>query len=84
MAQTMKIGELAELGGVAPSALRYYEAQGLLSPVDRTESGYRVYDSAALGRLGFIRRAQALGLSVRQIRRLLAETEARLGFGLRM
>jgi MerR family transcriptional regulator, copper efflux regulator len=67
----MRIGELARTSGVAPSALRYYEQAGLLPPPERTGAGYRVYDRAALGRVAFIRRAQALGLSVREIRRLV-------------
>ena len=67
----MRIGELASATGVAPSALRYYEEAGLLEAAARTESGYRIYEPAALGRVQFIQRAQALGLSVREIRRLV-------------
>jgi MerR family transcriptional regulator, copper efflux regulator len=71
MAMAMRIGELARRAGVATSALRYYEQSGLLPPADRTEGGYRLYGPEAVGRLGFIRRAQALGLSIREIRRLV-------------
>lgn len=67
----MLIGELAKATGIAPSALRYYEQQGLLEAKGRTEGGFRVYELAALGRLQFIQRAQALGLSVREIRQLI-------------
>jgi DNA-binding transcriptional MerR regulator len=68
---TMRIGELARTAGLAPSALRYYEQAGLLPAGRRSEAGYRLYGPEAFGRLAFIRRAQALGLSVREIRRLV-------------
>lgn len=67
----MRIGELARSAGLAPSALRYYERAGLLPAPERSEAGYRLYGIQAVGRLAFIRRAQALGLSVREIRRLV-------------
>lgn len=70
---TMRIAEIARRVGVAPSTLRYYEEQGLVSPDARTEAGYRVYGARALCRLRFIRRAKALGLSLREIRRLVQE-----------
>jgi MerR family copper efflux transcriptional regulator len=67
----MRISELANKVGVAPSALRYYEEAGLLAPAPRTASGYRVYGADAVGRLQFIQRAKTLGLSMREIRQLL-------------
>lgn len=68
----VRIGELAKLTGSSTSALRYYEAAGLLQPPTRTENGYRAYPPAAAGRIEFIRRAQALGLSVAEIRQLVS------------
>jgi len=68
----MTIGELAKRVGLRPSALRYYEEQGLLTPDGRTESGYRLYSPAAEQTLRLIQRAQRLGLSLDDIRRLLA------------
>ena len=65
------IGELAKRCGVRTSALRYYEAEGLLAPAGRTESGYRQYDDSAERTLRFILRAQRLGFSLADIRRLL-------------
>ena len=59
----MRIGELAEQAGVSTKAIRYYEQIGILAPPARTASGYRTYDQAALGRLGFVRAAQAVGLT---------------------
>ena len=40
----MRIGELAERAGISTKAIRYYEQVGILSPPDRTASGYRSYD----------------------------------------
>ncbi|MEX2598539.1 MAG: MerR family transcriptional regulator [Dehalococcoidia bacterium] len=68
----MRIGELAGKAGVSTSLLRYYEEQGLLQPA-RTESGYRQYPPEAFGRLGFIKRAKTLGLSLDEIRQLLRD-----------
>lgn len=67
----MRVGELARLGGVSASALRYYEKVGLLEPASRTDSGYRVYHPEAIGRLQFLLRAKALGLSLHEVHRLL-------------
>lgn len=67
----MRIGELTERSGVPPTALRYYEQAGLLHPPRRTSAGYRVYDPDVLPRLKFIRAAQAVGLSLGDIRQIL-------------
>ena len=68
----MRIGELSRQSGVPPTTLRYYEQAGLLAPPRRAESGYRAYDAEALPRLGFIRAAQAVGLSLAEIREVIA------------
>ena len=68
----MRIGELAERAGISTKAVRYYEQVGILAPPARTPSGYRDYDHAALGRLGFVRAAQALGLTLGEIRQVIA------------
>jgi DNA-binding transcriptional MerR regulator len=68
----MRIGELARRSGIASTALRYYEKAGLLPPARRTPSGYRTYDASALQRLIFIRAAQAVGLSLPEIREVIA------------
>jgi MerR family redox-sensitive transcriptional activator SoxR len=60
---TITIGELAARSGVATSALRFYEAKGLIAP-ERTEAGHRRYHRAALRRVAVIRAAQAVGLSL--------------------
>jgi DNA-binding transcriptional MerR regulator len=68
----MRIGELAERAGISTKAIRYYEQIGILTPPARTASGYRAYDQTALGRLGFVRAAQALGLTLGEIRQIIA------------
>jgi len=67
----LTIGNVAQRAGVRNSALRYYEARGLLRPVARLPNGYRIYDEDAVGLLNFVRRAQSLGITLKEIRRLL-------------
>lgn len=67
----MRIGELAAQADVTTKTIRYYESLGLLPPAERTTSGYRSYDSAALDRLRFVRDAQATGLSLTEIRSIV-------------
>ncbi len=71
MDQELTIGALAERAGVAPSALRYYESQQLLHAA-RTAGGQRRYPRDALRRIGFIRAAQRVGLSLEEIRDALS------------
>jgi MerR family transcriptional regulator, copper efflux regulator len=68
----MRIGELAEQAGISTKAIRYYEQVGILTPPARTPSGYRSYDDTALGRLSFVRAAQAVGLTLGEIRQVIA------------
>lgn len=68
----LRIGELARRAGVNPRTIRFYEAIGLMPAPDRLPNGYRVYDERDLERLCFIRRAQALGLTLEAIRDILA------------
>ncbi len=65
------IGRAAETLGLPISTLRYYEREGLLTPTNRSRSGYRLYDEAAIQRLAFIRSAQAVGFTLEDIRELL-------------
>lgn len=72
----LTIGELARQVGLRSSALRYYEAEGLLEPSGRTEAGYRIYDEMAVGTLRLIRQAQRLGFSLAEIRTLVGSWRA--------
>jgi Cu(I)-responsive transcriptional regulator len=65
------IGTLAKRAGVGIDTVRYYERAGLLAPSRRLASGYRRYTSLELSRLRFIRRAQALGFTLNEVRDLL-------------
>lgn len=67
----LTIGETAERAGVAPSALRYYESQGLISST-RTSGNQRRYERATLRRVSFIRSAQRVGLSLEEITEALS------------
>ena len=74
--RALKIGEVSKRSGIGVEALRFYEKSGLLDRPSRTESGYRVYGAEVLERLAFIRRAQVLGFSLEEIRRVIAERRA--------
>lgn len=67
----MKIGELADRGGVTAKTVRYYESIGLMAPPERRANGYREYADDALERLRFIRDAQASGLSLAEAGEIL-------------
>lgn len=67
----LSIGDMAERTGVAPSALRFYETEGLLSS-SRTSGGQRRYPRSALRRVAFVRVAQRVGLTLDEIRDALA------------
>ncbi|MFJ2989594.1 MerR family transcriptional regulator [Collimonas sp. NPDC087041] len=71
----MKIGELAEQTGLAPSAIRYYEHSGLLPKATRGANGYRVYAETAVERLRLIQMAQNLGFSLDSLRNVFASGE---------
>ncbi len=71
MDASLSIGEVAERTGVAPSALRYYEAEGLLTST-RTSGGQRRYQRDVLRRIAFVRAAQTVGLPLDDIRAALA------------
>ncbi len=59
----MNIGEAARASGVTAKMIRYYESVGLLPPVDRTTSGYRVYGTHEVHALRFVRQARGWAFS---------------------
>jgi MerR family transcriptional regulator, redox-sensitive transcriptional activator SoxR len=69
--ETLSIGEVATRSGLAASALRYYEREGLIR-ASRTRGGTRRFDREVLRRVAFIRVAQRVGLSLDEIRDALA------------
>ncbi|WP_184954441.1 redox-sensitive transcriptional activator SoxR [Paractinoplanes abujensis] len=70
--ETLTIGDFAARSGVAPSALRYYEREGLIRST-RTTGNQRRYERSELRRVAFIRIAQQVGVSLDEIRAALAE-----------
>lgn len=70
--RTLRIGELAKAAGVGVETIRYYERRGLLPQPPRRACGYREYPPQAARRVRFIRRAQALGFTLKETEELLA------------
>ena len=70
--QGLKIGEVAERGGVNLQTVRYYERERLLPPPPRLASGYRLFSEQTVRRVRFIKRAQELGFTLAEIRELLS------------
>jgi len=70
--RTYTVSQLAAEVGSSADTLRYYERIGLLPEPPRTSGGYRRYDDSARDRLAFIRGAQRLGLTLADVRDLLA------------
>ena len=69
---TFQIGELAARSGMTPDTLRYYERLCLLPRAHRTSGGFRLYTEQTLDRLRFIKQAQALGLTLQEVRDLVS------------
>jgi len=69
--ETLTIGDFAARSGVAPSALRFYEKEGLIRS-SRTGGNQRRYERAELRRVAFIKIAQQVGVSLDEIRGALA------------
>ncbi len=72
----MTIGELARGVGMRPSAIRYYQARGILMPPQRSASEYRLYGPEALSIVRFAQRARELGFTLEQVKQLVQESRA--------
>lgn len=68
----LTIGQVAKRGEVNIETVRYYERQGLIPSPPRRESGYRQYPEETVARVRFIKRAQELGFSLKEIAELLS------------
>lgn len=66
------IGNLARSVGIRTSAIRYYERQGMLRPALRSSKGYRFYSDDSVKLLLFVKRAQSLGITLKEIKPLLS------------
>ncbi len=67
----LTIGKVAVRAQVTADSIRFYEREGLIRPVKKSESGYRLYTDEAIRRIGFIKHAQQCGFSLAEIRELL-------------
>ncbi len=70
--QPLRIGKLARLANVNVQTLRFYQREGLLAKPHRRLSGYREYPPEAVGLVMLIKRIQALGFSLKEIKAVLA------------
>ena len=68
---SIRIGELARIGGLTPDTLRYYERRGLLAQVPRSPGGFRLYPPETLERMKFIRQSLSVDLTLDDIGQLL-------------
>ncbi len=68
----LTIGKLSKMAGVTNDTIRFYERYGLIEPVGRSESNYRLYRKEDANRLRFIKRAKQLGFTLNEIKDLLA------------
>ena len=68
----LTIGKLAAAAGVGVETVRFYERKGLIQRPARPSSGFRVYSQEAIAKLAFVREAQQVGFTLREIRDLLA------------
>lgn len=65
------IGDVARIAGVSTKAIRFWEERGLLTDIERTPSGYRIFGEDDLLTIHFIHQAQVLGLTLGQIQGIL-------------
>jgi MerR family mercuric resistance operon transcriptional regulator len=75
MGKRYTITQLARAAGVPTTTLRYYERAGILEAEDRSQGNYRLYTDESLGRLKFIRAAQAIGFTLDDVKELLGRAD---------
>ena len=66
----LKIGDLAARAGVGVQTLHYYERLGLLPRPERSQSNHRIYSAETLHRVSFIKKAQAAGFTLNEIKQI--------------
>lgn len=74
MKHSLTVGQVARRVALKPSAIRYYEAHGILPSCPRLPNGYRVYGEDTVAQLNLLRRAQAFGMTLDEIKELLELT----------
>ncbi len=73
------VGKLAKAAGVNVETVRFYEREKLIQKPPKPREGFRCYSKEILARIQFIKRAQELGFTLKEIRNLLSLSEARCG-----
>jgi MerR family copper efflux transcriptional regulator len=68
---SLKVGAVAKAAGVGVQTLHFYERVGLIPKAKRSAANYRLYSSETIRRLRFIKKAQALGLTLEETREIL-------------
>lgn len=76
MERTFLTGQIAKMAGVNVETLRFYEKKGLIPEPMRTDAGYRQYPEETIYRIQFIKNAQKLGFTLKEIREFLSITLA--------
>ena len=71
----LSTGQLASRTGVSPDTLRHYERQGILPAAERSSNRYRVFPESAVERVALIRRALAVGFTIKELQRILGERD---------
>jgi len=72
---SLKVGMVAKAAGVGVQTLHYYERLGLLRKPQRSAGNYRLYSPEAIRRVQFIKKAQAIGLTLEETKQILALKE---------
>jgi DNA-binding transcriptional MerR regulator len=69
--ESLKVGAVARAAGVGVQTLHYYERLGLLPKPERSAANYRLYSPEAIRRVRFIKKAQAIGLTLDETKQIL-------------
>jgi DNA-binding transcriptional MerR regulator len=69
--KVLKVGAVAKAAGVGVQTLHYYERVGLLAKPERSAANYRLYSPEAIRRVRFIKKAQAVGLTLEETKQIL-------------
>ncbi len=69
--ESLRVGAVAKAAGVGVQTLHYYERLGLLPKPERTAANYRLYSPEAIRRVRFIKKAQAVGLTLEETKQIL-------------
>jgi DNA-binding transcriptional MerR regulator len=75
----LQIGEVSKKSGMSIDAIRFYEKKGLLNQPARSGGGFRLYPPEAVEQLVFIRKAQGLGLTLKEIQKIMSCGDKGLG-----